>query len=436
MKQSMVFVLMGMLCSSAFALEQPDQRYLVFMRTQKDILRESTPATFVPDRLTEIADLFPGYDPENEINIGVGYIFSYLRYDLAVVEESLRRFLKMSETTSVPIWIKLDGEQWWDARPDLWNWWDPSLPGYNPENAKNVEWTYWSPDHAIKVSWRNWGRQVRVLPQPNLMSPAYRKACHKAMERLVPIIVEWVQNLPEEKKGLFVGLNVGWESSIGTSSYYFPNGNDLLGQPEEEDPPGGGIVVDDVLSRGQQQIGYAAVSSVGLRTQGDITENDLVEVVRLHLLDLSKKASELGIPKEKLYTHAFGNSKGEKLYDAAVNEYSNPGWSEYWNTVDIMKNKGVVRNLKRPEVTQWGSVEWLLLYPVSDAHMWYTALKRTINAPGLKMMCIYNWEMLDKPDSIVPREVNKVIKEGLSPQELVPAESKKNSTSLYDVKKP
>lgn len=402
------------------------------MRTQAQVLDEGRPETFTTDALKDIARNFPEYKANNEINVGVGCIFSYLRYDLDKVEESLKRFLAASEKENIPVWIKLDGEQWWAARPDLWNWWDPSQPGYDPANVKNVEWTHWSPEHAIKIAWRDWGRQLRVLPPPNLMSPKYRAACHEAMERLVPIIQKWYKNLPERKKGLFVGLNVGWESGIGTSSYYFPNGNDLLNQPKANDPPGGALVIDDVLSRGQQQIGHASVSTAGLRTKGDITESDLVEVVRLHLLDLSQKACELGVPKDKLFTHAFGNAKGEKLYDAAVNEYSNPGWSEYWSSTDIMKNKGVLRNLHRPQVQQWGSVEWLLLYPVDNAHMWYTAIKRTLNAPGLKMMCVYNWELVDKPGSEVVRVTNKVINEGLAPQDL-PEWTGTPISSLYDM---
>lgn len=418
--------------ASVFSLEQPEQRTLVFMRTQAQVLDEGRPETFTTGALKDISKHFPTYDADNEINVGVGCIFSYLRYDIDKVEESLSRFLAASEKANVPVWIKLDGEQWWEARPDLWNWWDPSTPGYDPANVNNVERSHWSPEYALKISWRDWGRQVRVLPPPNLMSPAYRAACHEAMERLVPIIGKWHRDLPEKKKGLFVGLNVGWESGIGTSSYYFPNGNDLLGKPESDDPPGGSLVIDDVLSRGQQQIGYAAVSTAGLRTKGDITESDLVEVVRLHLLDLSKKARELGIPRDKLFTHSFGNAKGEKLYDAAVNEVATPGWSEYWNSTNIMKNKGVLRNLHRPHVEQWGSVEWLLLYPVEKAQIWYTAIKRTINAPGLKMMCIYNWEIVDKPGSEVVRVTNKVISEGLDQQEL-PEWTGAPISSLYDM---
>ncbi len=121
------------------------------MRTQSEVLDEGRPETFTADALKEIARHFPKYDDDNEINVGVGCIFSYLRYDIGKVEESLKRFLAASEKENIPVWIKLDGEQWWDARPDLWNWWDPEQPGYDPENAKNVEWSIGPRNTRLKL---------------------------------------------------------------------------------------------------------------------------------------------------------------------------------------------------------------------------------------------------------------------------------------------
>ena len=80
----------------------------------------------------------------------------------------------------------------------------------------------------MKTAWRNWGKQIRVLPPPNLMSPLYRQACHDEMRVLVPLILDWWMKLPDEKKSLLIGIKIGWESSIGVNAYYYPNGNDLL----------------------------------------------------------------------------------------------------------------------------------------------------------------------------------------------------------------
>jgi hypothetical protein len=323
----------------------------------------------------------------------MGYIFSYFGHPIESVEKSLKLFLQRAEETQTPVIIKLDGEQWLEARPDLWNWWDPALPGFNPENRANVEWTWWGPEHAIRISWRNWGRQIRVRPMINLMSPRYRAEVHKAMDRLVPVVRDWYRALPADRKDLFIGLNLGWESSIGINAYYYPNGNALLDRPATEDPERA-LVAEDVLSRGMVQIGYAALSTCGIRTTGDITEEDLTEVTRRHMEDLCRHAYRLGMPREKIFTHGVGNGKGEKLYDAAVNEWSCPGWSVYGHAADVRKDEGIMRNVRRSDAPHWAAVEWLLMRDRSRHAEWLQVFRHTLETPGLKFVCVYNWEGL------------------------------------------
>ncbi|AKJ65145.1 hypothetical protein [Kiritimatiella glycovorans] len=372
---------------SVRAVEDPETRYLCFMRTWTPGSPQSH-----EEVLREIAANFEGHDRNPEVMLGVGTIFSYLNAEPAQLEQSLRELLAASRETGVPVWIKLDGEQWWGARPDLWNWWDPSRPGYDPDNRRNVEWTWWSPDHAMKIAWRNWGRQIRVLPPPNLASPEYRRACHEQMRRLVPIIAEWYEALWDSEKHLFVGLNVGWESSIGTSAYYYPNGNEWLDRPPRRDPSRE-LVTDDFLSRGMVQQGYAALSTAGLRTEGDITEEDLYEVVRLHLRDLSRAAAELGIPRDRLFTHGVGYREGERLYDAALNEFACPGWSVYTHAGNPEKDEGIMRGVAATDAPYWGAVEWLLLEPMAH-DPWREAFRKTLYTEGCRLLCLYNWEMV------------------------------------------
>src|SRR3546814_5483993 len=89
---------------------------------------------------------------------------------------NLNKQLAQALQYEIPVLVQLDAVTLMDARPDLWNWWDPSRPGYDPANRENVEWTSWSPDDAVKLGWLNWGRQIRLNPMPNLMSPDYREA--------------------------------------------------------------------------------------------------------------------------------------------------------------------------------------------------------------------------------------------------------------------
>ena len=183
--------------------------------------------------------------PQSGLRVGIGFIFSYFRTaDDTSLLASLRQVLALAEATDTPVLIQLDGENWWDARPDLWNWWDPASPGFNPANRENVEWSGWTADQALKLAWRNWGRQLRVRPPPNLMSPRYRQACHEKMALLIPVVLQWWNALPAEKKDLLVGLKVGWESSIGVNAWYYPNGNDLLAKPADGDPKHGKRVTE------------------------------------------------------------------------------------------------------------------------------------------------------------------------------------------------
>jgi hypothetical protein len=323
------------------------------------------------------------------VRLGIGAIFSYLNEPRDQCKSRVLEFLSLAQQYDIPIIVQLDGEQWWEARPDLWNWWDRGRDGYDPRNRLNVEWTGWDSSQAMKIAWRNWGKQIRVLPPPNLMSPMYRQACHDEMRALVPLILHWWRELPVEKKSLLIGIKIGWESSIGVNAFYYPNGNDLLERPEIEDPQEE-LKADQVPGRGVVASGYAAVTTVGLAKSGAIQETDLAEIVRRHLDDLCALAAELGVPREKLFTHVGGWKEEELLYDAALNRYSCPGWSFYRHAIDGSKDLGVQRVLRRSDAPYWGAVEWMLM-GTDSATAWREAITRTMSIPNCRYVCIYNW---------------------------------------------
>lgn len=336
----------------------------------------------------QITDIF-GKSTDKKITVGVGFIISTLKLTPFDAALQLRRYLSLSEQFELPVIVQLDGEQWWDSRPDLWNWWDENKPGYNPENRKNVECTAWTPDSAMKIGWRNWGRQLRVLPMPNLMSPIYREACHIEMEKLATIIMDWWNSLPKEKKYLLVGIKVGWESAIGVNNWYYPNGNDLLDQPESNDPKYG-LKTDSLPDRGVKAIGYAAISTIGLATSGILKEEYITEVVRLHLEDLCKFMANCGVSRDRLFTHCGGWSQGETLYSAAVNKYSCPGWSFYKYASDPKKDITAMKALESSNAPYWGAVEWLY-QGQNTKEQWMSAITNTLSYSRIRYMCIYNW---------------------------------------------
>lgn len=359
---------------------------------------------------------FPA-SPHAKTRAGLAEIFSYLNQPRAQTIAQLKQFLRQSQTTSVPIVIQLDGENWWGARPDLWNFWDADRPGYSPANRNNVEWSSWSPDDAIKIAWRNWGQQIRVLPPPNLMSPAYRCACHQEMRVLIPLILNWQNALPANQKFLLVGIKLGWESSIGANAWYYPNGNALLNHPPAADPTTG-PAFDNPPARGVAEIGYAAVKTAGLRATGQITEADLAEIVRRHLDDLCQLASELGVPREKLFTHVVGWKKNELLYQSGLNRFSCPGWSFYRHAGDPEKDQGVRLALQHSDAPYCAAVEWLYQGP-RQTQPWRRALAATLALPRCRYLCIYNWQDV-RTSSDIMRAIHDVINQSINPMMRIP----------------
>jgi hypothetical protein len=330
-----------------------------------------------------------GTEHPGSIHPGIGAIFSYLNEPRGQCRAHLLEFLSLAQEYDFPVVVQLDGEQWWDGRPDLWNWWDSTRPGYDPRNRWNVEWAGWGPDHAVKIAWRNWGRQIRVLPPPNLMSPRYREACHEEMRVLVPLVLQWWKDLPQQKKYLLIGIKLGWESSIGVNAFYYPKGNSLLNRPERKDPRRK-LKAEQVPGRGVTAIGYASVVTAHLAEGGALQEAHLAEVVRRHLEDLCALASELGVPREKLFTHVGGWKDEELLYDAAVNRYSCPGWSFYKYAYDATKDRGVRRALRKSDAPYWAAAEWMLMEKKGE-RSWRTAIGHALQDPKCRYMCIYNW---------------------------------------------
>lgn len=327
------------------------------------------------------------------IRLGVSAVFSHFQLPRDVQAQHLTRFLRSAEELELPVVVQFEGEHWRDARPDLWNWWDSKSPGFDPENRRNVEWDGWGPEHAIRISWVNWGRQVRIRPAQNLMSPRYREALHAEMRASIPQVLGWWQRLPAGKKDLFVGIKLGHESSVGVNGYYYPNGNNFADRPEKDDPRRD-LAVDRLPGRGMAPIGYAAVSTLGLAKSGELKEEHLAEVTRLHLRDLCSQARDLGVPRDRLFTHCGGWAKGEKLYAAAVNEFSCPGWSFYTHGVNPRDDATAMAALKTSDAPYWGAVEWLPLGAGSQQD-WEKAFHNTLSIERCRYLCIFHWKIIN-----------------------------------------
>ncbi len=124
-----------------------------------------------------------------KVKVGISAMINYLSAAPVIVLARLNNLLALADKYNLPVMVEFDGIDWQQGYPELWNWFDPSMPGYNPDNVNNVEWTSWNNTDAVKLGWRNWGNQIRIQPMPNLASPAYRNACYTKLRVLRPIVL-------------------------------------------------------------------------------------------------------------------------------------------------------------------------------------------------------------------------------------------------------
>ena len=211
---------------------------------------------------------------------------------------------------------------------DLLNWYDSSKPGYNTNKTADVEWYGWSPTNAVKLCWRNWGTQIRVGPQPNLLSTNFQAWERNAYTNYIPYVLQWYNSLSATQKWLFVGWKCGWETSLNSQYFYYSNGNSYYSQPPANDPTWGSP---------KQTLGYNAAQTAGLKTSGvlDLGGNDYdlgMKIIGKHLTYLASLAYSNGVPRGKIFLHSIPEGVDQYNTDKLLNPYANPGATCYPST--------------------------------------------------------------------------------------------------------
>ncbi|MCL1971873.1 MAG: T9SS type A sorting domain-containing protein [Endomicrobia bacterium] len=271
----------------------------------------------------------------NNRRLAVCYTYNYMDCDdsspLSSKINALKDKLKLAEDNDVPIIIRLDGVNWWKRRPDLWNWWDQSKPGYNPENIHNVERYGWNMDTAVKICWRIWGAvpPTRVEPQPNMGSKAVREAHAEALNVIMPVIMEWYNKLPADRKYLLGGLVLGWELAPYVGAAFFENGNDYLDKPPANDPS----PVYTPKTGNMLALGYAAAQDLGLQNEGVITTQTLDAICRSFFIFMIDIAMDHGMDPKKIIVHTVHS--GFLTKEAS-------GWLDYENGVGWHGGMGAI----------------------------------------------------------------------------------------------
>ncbi|MCQ2143226.1 MAG: hypothetical protein MJY56_04060 [Bacteroidales bacterium] len=298
-----------------------------------------------------------GTSRDKVVGIGECAMFYIFERPIATLCSELRNHLTQAENYEIPILVELDPITFWDSVPELWNWFDPSISGFNPDNKENVEWYDWGSEHAVKIGWLNWGTQLRMKPMANLFSPKYQEAALDRMDKLMSIVAEWYAKLPGDKKYLLVGIKIMGELLYGGNNWYYPNGNDYYGKDESGDPTYGlnsSKACDP--SWGVQQIGYAALTYSGIKTSGTVTADDICAMERKWVEWLADFCDDYGFPRSMLFAHAGG------WWDhlaSCINPRVCPSWSCYGADAKNPFNNSIIKSLvESSDAPYWGISEW------------------------------------------------------------------------------
>lgn len=322
----------------------------------------------------------------------------------------VRRIFEITREENIPVFLPLNGFQWWDELPELYNWWDSDgtktdqrfftrqenpadfkqrfIKGYDPNNKYNVEWQDWQ--SPMELNWRNWGGGgFRLAPPPNIVGIkqnsrglSYRIVQRRRFESIVREIVNQVQSLEADgKTELFAGISIGTEVSLNASA-----------TPKDEFEPYGYRAMQDLLEREQAS---ASTIASDVLTQHYLRQ----KAVQEYLADLSWLAVMLGMPTQRIYTHVWSEAEmGESRFvdyaAAAYNPYSRPGISLYGFATKPLALPVWQKALSKAGWPAWGAVELSLPKTDGDSDLAATNILATQleNRPHAQVAVLYNWD--------------------------------------------
>lgn len=348
------------------------------------------------------------FGPQSGKKVAVGnavliYIFDRPMEQFDIL---LHKHFRMAEKYDIPILVELDPITFWNAAPELWNWWNPEAAGYDPANRNNVEWTDWGNEYAVRIGWLNWGCQIRLRPMANLFSPAYQAAVKERMSLFMEWTSSWYQSLPKNKKYLLGGIKITGELGFGLNNWYYDNGNSYADSSASKDPQTG-IDIHKMPDRGVCQIGYAALTYSGIKKEGDITADDIFKIEKEYASFIAGIVQGYGFPREMLFSHSGG--AGDDLA-AAVQPNTCPSWSFYWEeAMDPSSTDQVSKYLKTSDAPYWGCSEWNI--GDQPKEKWAEALKNCYSIPGCRFISLFNYGTVFRKDKQVNQAAVEALKE-------------------------
>lgn len=310
-----------------------DLQYLIFMIETEGLYESPTDRVFeiIDRRVAALVDRLGDVGNNKTHHLGFGLLIPPWLIEKALPGKLpivLHDAFRVAKKRNVAVYFSIETHYIWDSRPDLWNYFDPKRPGYNPANKNNVEWMDWK-GTPYPNRYLDWGTPQKLPPHmcyncPAILSEVTRLVSHV----LAPPIRAGLEELRNvHREYLFAGITVGSEPSLDNYSRINAVNPAMAKLMEQNKAP-------------KVRLGYNALTRAGY------TENNppqdyahaLAEINQDFIAFWAKALVEAGIPKSCLYTHVPANAgpAGSAVTEftnapiwIAYNDYSRMGWTTY-----------------------------------------------------------------------------------------------------------
>jgi hypothetical protein len=315
-----------------------EPRYLLFWRTLEQ----------APDLIKTIGEQGDGHTRL----LGFGFPCATFVQEKQV-PDNIHRAFTVARRYNLAVMLHFDFHIEWPNRPDLWNWFDPKKPGYNPDNRRNVEWFGWDGPPA-RARYLNWGAAQRMPPLMCFTSKTIRAEWTRLIRDVIaPPLKKELTTLEHAGKGyLFAGVLVGSEPTFDNYTH--------------TDPETAKLVAADGAPTGQ--LGYRALLDRGHdknHPPADIHQA-LGAIIQETVAFWCKAFVQAGLPARKLYPHIPAGASIEMTsapVESAFNAYSRPGWSTYPVGPLEQSFQPLYAALQKHGSPSWGGVEANVGFP-------------------------------------------------------------------------
>jgi len=285
-------------------IDNTEPRYLLFWRTPEE----------APDLIKTVGEQGDG----RTRLLGFGVPCATFAQEKQV-PENIHRAFAVARQNNLALMLHFDFHIAWANRPELWNWFEPKQPGYNPGNRLNVEWFGWDGPPA-QARYLNHGEALRMPPPVCFTSKVIRAEWTRLIRDVIaPPLKKELLDLGRDGKGqLFAGVLVGSEPTFDNYSH--------------TDPDTAKLVAADGALKGQ--LGYRALLDRGYTKNNPPADihQALGKIIQETVAFWCKAFVQAGVSPKMLYPHIPIGVPIEVTsapIESAFNDFSRPGWSTY-----------------------------------------------------------------------------------------------------------